>query len=895
MYKKLFKLFLIFVTYLLIVRGSFAYEFKKSEANPLKVTYINNYAYELQHHIFKEGNLYKGIFVINRPPESYYSLGYFESTDGINWQMKKEIMNTGTDLSNPSILRTANGYIIFVTRYDNNTIYKIYSSSCDFDFNCSSNLSPAIMPDANNYSEQKGVFAGHPFKQGERTYLFFGAWGGDGFKIKMAYSDDLITWQKCPNRFLYGGDGPFPYQEGDDLYLFFHQSNSSGIKFAKTTLPLTCESLFLDQGYLLTRDQNYDQKHLIFPSVINDDGILKLYYSGRDSSWNWNLDLACAGQSCLITTPTPTPLTPIIIIPGTFASWNKDAILHSINKPQSDWKINPFVNEYKGIIETLKNLGYEENKNLFIFAYDWRKPVLEIVDDLKSYIEKLQTTTTNFQIVGHSLGGLIGRIYGQKYNNQNIDKLITVGSPHRGVSQYYSVVEAGEIERFNNYFWLAVKLVSIINKNTFETDKETLNRLFPMMKDLFPAYNFLKKDGVEVDISDMKIKNVLLSNEPYKINESNLTNLTSILGEKGNTLKGYNVINQTFTDKLLGNYLDGRPQSSFFEIGDYTVLSSSATVSNSEKLNLEHGELIYKKDGIKKILDRLYIQYSDPQIVEGQGTTINSSLIFLIKSPATLEVIYNGQTYFEQDGMIFIENAQSGDYELKAKGKEKGRYTIVVGQIGKEKDLWSEINGEITSDSPTSQIDNYNFNFNNIFPKPIDNPLSLVDEIITDLNNFNTYKIAEVNYVKNDLKSAKKYLQSNDLKKLNSVLLLVHSRLMIIRDKIKDENNKKTTLTIIEKLEKLFIITLQDYLPDQKTINAIKIQSIGYKKNISDQSSKIISLQNSGKDVSKQLLLINQINSRFLSVSDYLKYNKYSNAQIILKTISYLIAEVKKL
>ncbi|MEK7177779.1 MAG: hypothetical protein AAB705_03060, partial [Patescibacteria group bacterium] len=313
------KVFLIFFTYLFFVQSIFAFQFEKSPNNPLPVSYINNYANQLQVNIFKEGDIYKGIFVINRPSESYYSLGYFESANGTDWVMKKEILNTGADLSNPSIIKTQTGYLLFITRYDNNTVYRIYSSTCDFDFNCSLNLSPVIVPDINNNSEKNGVFAGHPFKQDNRTYLFFGAWGGDGFKIKLAYSDDLITWQRCQYGFLYGGDGPFPYQENNDLYLFFHKSDSSGIKFAKTTLSLSCNSVFEDQGYLLTKDKSYDQKHLIFPSVLNSNGGLKLYYSGRGSDDRWRLSMACTGQTCLTPTeiPTPTPTATPIPTPTT--------------------------------------------------------------------------------------------------------------------------------------------------------------------------------------------------------------------------------------------------------------------------------------------------------------------------------------------------------------------------------------------------------------------------------------------------------------------------------------------------------------------------------------------------------------------------------------------------
>ncbi len=718
--------------------------------------------------------------------------------------MQKEILNTGADFSTPSVLKTQTGYLMFITRYDNNTVYRIYSINCDLNFNCSSILSPVIIPDINSISESNGVFAGHPYQQGGRTYLFFGAWGGDGFKLKLAYSDDLINWQRCSDAFLYGGDGPFLYQENNDLYLFFHRSDSTGIKLAKTTLPLNCSSVFVDQGYLLIRDKPYDQKHLIFPSAINDNGGLRLYYSGlgADNKWHFNLAKSCAGQTCLTPTETPTltptPIfekTPIIIIPGFLASWNKEAIIHNIDQPQPSWKLNPIVNEYKGIIQTLKNLGYEENKNLFVFTYDWRKPVLNIDEDLNNFVNQ-KIGDKKFSIIGHSLGGLVGRIYSQKYSNQNIDKLITVGSPHHGASQSYKIVEAGEIDRFNDYLWLAVKMIATLNKNSLETDKQTLNRLFPIMKDLFPVYNFLKKDGNEINISDMKIKNELLPY--YNANLTNGTygtNLKTIVGEKGNTLKGFNIENQTIINKLLDNYPDGRPQSAISQIGDYTVLSSSAKINTPEILNLEHGELIYKKEAIKKILNLLDIQYQDSQIMEGKGTIIDSSLIFLIKSPATMEVVFNGQTYSEQDEIIFIENAQSGDYQLKVNGIGEGNYQVIIGQIGQNNDVWDSIYGETT----VSQTDDYNILYNNEAPKSYletsNNVTYLIEELINYFKSKNNHLWRVVKLMKYKMSWIKRQVVKNKD-------FIVLEKLENIESKLLNKNHKKIKLSEINEIEK---------------------------------------------------------------------------------------------
>jgi len=749
---KLIFIFVIFFVYLFLTNKTYAFQFEKITNNPLPVSYINSYTSQLQVNIFKENSIYKGIFTIKRDAENYYSLGYFESIDGINWQMKKEILNTGTELSSPRILKIQTGYILFLTRYDSNNIYRIYSSSCDFNFNCSSSFSPVIMPDTNNNSEKNGVFAGFPYNQDNRTYLFFGAWGGDGFKIKLAYSDDLINWQRCPDdrSLIVGSDGASPYIENGNLYLFFHQADGSGIKLAKTALPLSCNSVFEDQDYQLTRGQSYDQKHMIFPSVLNDNGGLKLYYSGLGSDSRWRLNLACTGQACLTptltptptptaiptptSTPSPTPIPekiPIIIIPGFMASWNKEAILHNQTIDYSAWKLQNFIKEYDGLINTFKNIGYQQNVNLFIFPYDWRQSIEKTSNDLNNYLQtKIWNSKPNQKVnlLGHSLGGLVARIFAQK-NTNKVNKIISVGSPHLGAVQVYKPLEAGEIDRDNTFLWLAEKIILVLNKSTLESDRVTIANKFPVAKDLFPTFNFLKNSqGNEISIDNLTIKNSFLT--PYNQSFSDIFPIfTAIYGEKdNNTPAGFIIEPQTIVDKLLGNYSDGKPKELYFDFGDYTILSKSASQdTDSEKFYFDHGEIITKKDAIKKILNLFNISFGDDQIIEGQVTKISSSLIFLIKSPATMTVKFDDQIYTEDEGIIFIPNAQSGNYVLKVQGVDQGKYEVVVGQISENNDLWESINGEITESSASSQIDNYNILYNNqtalsIFPSPTITP-----------------------------------------------------------------------------------------------------------------------------------------------------------------------------
>jgi hypothetical protein len=121
----------------------------------------------------------------------------------------------------------------------------------------------------------------------------------------------------------------------------------------------------------------------------------------------------------------------------------------------------------------------------------------------------------------------------------------------------------------------------------------------------------------------------------------------------------------------------------------------------------------------------LDIQFEYSQIVEGKGTIIDTSVIFMIKSPASISVEFNNDIYNEEDGIIFIPDAKSGNYNLKVLGTDQGEYEVVVGQISEKGDLWESINGETN----ISQIDDYNILYNDkmaqtIFPTPTVTPIS---------------------------------------------------------------------------------------------------------------------------------------------------------------------------
>ena len=95
--------------------------------------------------------------------------------------------------------------------------------------------------------------------------------------------------------------------------------------------------------------------------------------------------------------------------------------------------VTPFG--YGDIESFFTELGYEKNKNFFIYTYDWRKDIRKTKQDLEALIEdvKQKSGQPQVNIVAHSMGGLVARNYiSASESASKVNKLITLGIPHLG-------------------------------------------------------------------------------------------------------------------------------------------------------------------------------------------------------------------------------------------------------------------------------------------------------------------------------------------------------------------------------------------------------------------------------------------------------------------------------
>ncbi len=710
------------------------YNFQKYNKNPIIYPYIgNDHVLERIIHdpevVFKDDeNMLQMYFVASGEPMPTgvprYWIKYARSWDGINWDIFHDPIIKPTasweaeGVSGQSVYYSNGVYKMIYAGRDSQGVWRLGLNESVDGYNWFKNSLNPIMT-ATKENEFSNIAAPDLIKVDDLFSLYYyGAPIWPGENILYANSNDLLVWNKPENNIVLEKN-KLGYYIGTPEVI--RENNLNKIFFSRLINDKWEIALYEEISDSLTPTQTPTLTPTPIPTIIPT---LTLIPS-------------------ITSTPTPTNIpinNKIIFIPGIFGCWNKEAILHNKETDYKSWKLNPIVNEYKAIIKTFKNIGLYENKDFYIFCYDWRKSIESNINNLKDFVENIINTQGKINIIGHSLGGLIARIYIQKENPKNINKIFTIGSPHLGTSKTYKMVEAGEIDQDNNFQWLGEKLILILNKNALDSDKETIAKNFPIAKDLLPTYNFLEeKDKGFKNYKDLIIKNDFLI--PYNESHTNLeSNFEVIVGEKGQTDFGFVVEQQNDIDKILQIYPDGRPISTLKSIGDYMVVSQSVKISNNSKIfPYDHGEIVYKKDVIKHLLTELELPFLDSQIEDGMGTKIDNSLIVLVKSPVHYSVFYQDKNYIDNDGIIFIENAEYGEYNIKITGEDFGKYELFTGKIYNSENEWSKYSGEIVNNPPSSQTDNYFINFENknfisLTQTPTPTPTSSTKNSISETN-----------------------------------------------------------------------------------------------------------------------------------------------------------------
>lgn len=139
-------------------------------------------------------------------------------------------------------------------------------------------------------------------------------------------------------------------------------------------------------------------------------------------------------------------IRPLVFLPGFVGTY----------PPEHGGEMDPLLNTYDNLLAALRRAGYElgnagSGATLVTFGYDWRNPLgnigrttlrtdVEAILNPPAAQKKSYGDYTKVDLMGHSTGGLVARAFIEdsgRNNQQKVNRLVTVGTPHRGLPPAY--------------------------------------------------------------------------------------------------------------------------------------------------------------------------------------------------------------------------------------------------------------------------------------------------------------------------------------------------------------------------------------------------------------------------------------------------------------------------
>ena len=433
---------------------------------------------------------------------------------------------------------------------------------------------------------------------------------------------------------------------------------------------------------------------------------------------------------------------PVIVIPGIMGSAEVTNALMS-----RKLVLDPILHTYDNLIASLEENGYEKNKNLFEFPYEWRDSNIATADILKNKIQSVKSNTgvSRVDLAAHSMGGLVARYYIESPAYQNdVDQLVTLGTPHKGSPKSYLTWEAGEVgTEFEDKVIKNIFQLEALHSGFLDLKKYIQTRV-GSVAELLPDYDYLENasTGEMKNYPDSYPGNILLeflnsSSRMEKMDQVNFYNIVGDIDGAENTIKKFRVIDSTVSGKWEHGmpenfYDDSTDQGIEYGSGDKTVPLSSATgISADEEIEIDsaHSDLPTKAQCY--VIKELTGMSEDDCDYVGTFERIGDILTFGVFSPIDIQVIETktgnwagkniqglselkqipGAYYTGYDGIdnefLTIPNPTDGEYEVVTEGTDNGDYKIEAAKItedasGETKESAVEINGT----AATGETDN---------------------------------------------------------------------------------------------------------------------------------------------------------------------------------------------
>lgn len=413
---------------------------------------------------------------------------------------------------------------------------------------------------------------------------------------------------------------------------------------------------------------------------------------------------------------------PVIIVPGIMGSWNITG----------KWELDPLFHTYDNLWSALKAAGYEENKTLFAFPYQWRLANNYTALLLKDKIKDVKNICgcDKVDLVTHSMGGLVARAYIQSNDYQNdVDQLIFLATPHQGATKAYLMWEGGEIGQTGRDFIMERIFTVEADGNGYGSLYSYIRGL-PMtsVQELLPVYSYLrdKETGQLRTYPDNYPMNTFLGllNNPAQLEKLKNVSITNIIADAGenSTINNLRVVNEDFTD---GEWEHGYPEHYSlpftdhgleYGAGDVTVPARSnkdfAGWENVIIDNNDHSEIVtnVQKTVIKELTG------VEPQ-QEIRKNIFSKFFLIRIFSPADFVVIapdgkklgkdfiydqpinqIEGAFYSGFDStaeFALIPNPLDGEYKIELQGTGEGEYKLSTSYVDDEQDMDKDFIGNI--------------------------------------------------------------------------------------------------------------------------------------------------------------------------------------------------------
>ncbi len=405
---------------------------------------------------------------------------------------------------------------------------------------------------------------------------------------------------------------------------------------------------------------------------------------------------------------------PVIIVPGILGSWKLT--------DNGDWKMDPIFKAYDSLINTFKDNGYEEGKDLFLLPYQWRADNIDTAGILQEKIRKIKEDNNwpKVDVVAHSMGGLVARQYIESNDYQNdIDQLIMLGTPNEGSPENYLTWAGGELSA-SKFDVVGIILNKIFKQEAKENGSDNIfeylhNKPIKSIQELLATSNYLYdtnsnkvrsyQEGDFYPKNDF-IDNLNLSENLQKLNKVSLINIVGKL-DKSTTINEIKVGKPSIDATSQWAYGEPIKNGLTYSEGDGTVpLNSAEGVSSDEQIEInsahmqlpgEAQDIVYKSitgylpqkkiplAGINQRLFFFALSLIDIQIIAPDGVHWIGKNIKNLKDEDQIEgAFYTGSE--TENEFVSIPNPEPGEYTVVRQGTGNGEYTVEMSNIQEAQD-----------------------------------------------------------------------------------------------------------------------------------------------------------------------------------------------------------------